>query len=165
MIIKGLTVGPIMANCFILGCKETKEAAVIDPGDEADRILMTLAESALTVKAIINTHGHFDHVSANKKLKEATGADILATICTGCQQSFAPLSHRYPFEVRSYIDIVAEAVGVKHEDRFKKYLNMGDISQVMDAAREYIDASDFSQEEMERVLHGYFDRLSDPGKE
>lgn len=77
MIVKDLTVGPIMANCFILGCRETKEAAVIDPGDEADRILMTLAEAALTVKYIINTHGHFDHVSANKRLKEATAADIL----------------------------------------------------------------------------------------
>lgn len=77
MIVKDLTVGPIMANCFILGCEETKEAAVIDPGDEADRILMTLAESALTAKYIINTHGHFDHVSANKRLKEVTNADIL----------------------------------------------------------------------------------------
>jgi glyoxylase-like metal-dependent hydrolase (beta-lactamase superfamily II) len=66
-----------MANCFILGCEDTKQAAVIDPGDEADRILMTLAESALTVRYIINTHGHFDHVSANKRLKEVTGADIL----------------------------------------------------------------------------------------
>jgi glyoxylase-like metal-dependent hydrolase (beta-lactamase superfamily II) len=66
-----------MANCFIVGCEKTKNAAVIDPGDEADRILMTLAESALTVKYIINTHGHFDHVSANKRLKEVTGADIL----------------------------------------------------------------------------------------
>ena len=77
MIVKDLTVGPIMANCFILGCEDTKQAAVIDPGDEADRILMTLAESALTVKYIINTHGHFDHVSANKRLKDVTGADIL----------------------------------------------------------------------------------------
>lgn len=77
MIVKELTVGPIMANCFIVGCEETKTAAVIDPGDEADRILMTLAEAALTVKYIINTHGHFDHVSANKRLKDVTGADIL----------------------------------------------------------------------------------------
>ena len=77
MIIKDLTVGPIMANCFILGCKDTKEAVVIDPGDEADKILMSLAESALTVKYIINTHGHFDHVSANKRMKEVTGADLL----------------------------------------------------------------------------------------
>lgn len=77
MIIKTLAVGPIMANCFIVGCEKTKLAAVIDPGDEADKILMALAESQLTVKYIINTHGHFDHVGANKRMKEATGADIL----------------------------------------------------------------------------------------
>ena len=63
-----------MANCFIVGCEETGEAAVIDPGDEADRILWTLAESKLTARVIINTHGHFDHVGANKALKEATRA-------------------------------------------------------------------------------------------
>ncbi len=77
MIIKELTVGPIMANCFILGCEETKSAAVIDPGDEADKILMLLAESKLTVTHIINTHGHFDHVGANKRMKEVTGADLI----------------------------------------------------------------------------------------
>ena len=77
MIIKKLSVGPIQANCFILGCEKTKEAAVIDPGDEADRILLTLAESKLKVKYIINTHGHFDHVGANKRLKEVTGADLM----------------------------------------------------------------------------------------
>ncbi|MBN1931071.1 MAG: MBL fold metallo-hydrolase [Desulfobacterales bacterium] len=77
MIIKSLTVGPIMANCFILGCKKTKEAVVIDPGDEADRILLSLAESKLTLKYIINTHGHFDHVGGNRAMKDATGAPIL----------------------------------------------------------------------------------------
>lgn len=66
-----------MANCFIAGCEETKEAVVIDPGGEADRILLSLAQSELKVKYIINTHGHFDHVSANGKMKEATGADLL----------------------------------------------------------------------------------------
>jgi len=77
MIIKKLAVGPIMANCFIVGCNETHEAAVIDPGDEADRILLALAQEKLTVKQIINTHGHFDHVGANKRMKAATGAPIL----------------------------------------------------------------------------------------
>jgi hydroxyacylglutathione hydrolase len=76
LIIKKLEVGPIMANCFILGCESTKEAAVIDPGDDADRILMELAKSELKVKYLINTHGHFDHVSANKRMKEVTGAQI-----------------------------------------------------------------------------------------
>ncbi len=77
MIIKELVVGPLMANCFIFGCEETKEAVVIDPGGDADRILLSLADSGLKVKYIINTHGHFDHVAANGKIKDATGADIL----------------------------------------------------------------------------------------
>ncbi len=77
MIIKELAVGPIMANCFIVGCEKTKSAVVIDPGDEANKILLSLAESKLTVKYILNTHGHFDHVGGNKQMKEATGADIL----------------------------------------------------------------------------------------
>ena len=77
MIIEKLEVGPIMANCFIVGCEETHKAAVIDPGDEADRILYKLAGHKLTVTSIINTHGHFDHVSANRELKNATGAELI----------------------------------------------------------------------------------------
>jgi len=77
VIIQSLVVGPIMANCFIIGCEKTRKAAVIDPGDESSRILMKLAEHKLTVEYIINTHGHFDHVGANRKLKEATGAKLI----------------------------------------------------------------------------------------
>jgi hydroxyacylglutathione hydrolase len=77
LIIESLTVGPIQANCFVVGCEDTRKAAVIDPGDEADRILMSLAEHSLKVEAIINTHGHFDHVGANRRMKEATGAPII----------------------------------------------------------------------------------------
>ncbi|MGD2268929.1 MAG: MBL fold metallo-hydrolase [Desulfobacterales bacterium] len=77
MIIKSLAVGPIQANCYVLGCEETLEAAVIDPGDEADRILLSMSESKLKLKYIINTHGHFDHVGANKRLKDVSGAQIL----------------------------------------------------------------------------------------
>ncbi|OQY01565.1 MAG: MBL fold metallo-hydrolase [Desulfobacteraceae bacterium 4572_130] len=77
MIIKKLEVGPIMANCYIIGCDKTKEAVVIDPGDEADKILIELSKLSLIVKYIINTHGHFDHVGANKRLKEVTKAKLL----------------------------------------------------------------------------------------
>ena len=66
-----------MANCYILGCEKTHEAVVIDPGEEADRILTTLSDLKLKVKYIINTHRHFDHVGANRKLKDATGAPLL----------------------------------------------------------------------------------------
>ena len=72
-----MALGPIQANCFILGCEKTRQAVVIDPGDDADRILATLSGDRLTLTHIIDTHGHFDHVGANKRLKEVTGADIL----------------------------------------------------------------------------------------
>jgi glyoxylase-like metal-dependent hydrolase (beta-lactamase superfamily II) len=66
-----MALGPIMANCYVLGCENTHEAVVIDPGEEAPRILDTLAEVGLKLKTILNTHGHFDHVGANRELKEA----------------------------------------------------------------------------------------------
>ena len=72
-----LAVGPIMANCFILECAETKTAAIIDPGDEATRILLRVKELGLSVAQIINTHGHFDHVGANAPIKAATKAPLL----------------------------------------------------------------------------------------
>jgi len=76
LIIKALVVGPIQANCYIIGCEKTKEAAVIDPGDEGDRIIHILDDAGLTAKYILDTHGHFDHVGANKRVKEATDAKI-----------------------------------------------------------------------------------------
>ena len=76
MIILSLAVGMIQANCYIVGCEQTKEAVVIDPGGEAKRILAGLQKHGLKLKYIINTHGHFDHVGANKALKDLTGAPI-----------------------------------------------------------------------------------------
>ena len=90
---------------------------------------------------------------------KAAGADILATICTGCQESFAPLEYQYPFEVRSYVSLVAEAVGVQHEDRFKPLVNGEDATKVLARVRDYINTSDFSPQEMERILPEYLNRF------
>jgi len=90
---------------------------------------------------------------------KATGADTLATICNGCQQAFAPFEDQYHLEVRSYISLVAEAIGVRYEDKFKKYINFGDVDEVIAAAKEYIDASDYSVEEMKRILPEYLNRF------
>jgi glyoxylase-like metal-dependent hydrolase (beta-lactamase superfamily II) len=76
MIQKGLTVGLLEVNCYILGDEETKEAVVIDPGGDEEKILEALKHAELNLKYIIDTHGHFDHVDANQPLKEATGAKI-----------------------------------------------------------------------------------------
>jgi len=76
MIQKALLVGLLEVNCYILGDEETKEAVVIDPGGDEDEILEALKYHGLTLKTIIDTHGHFDHVDANQPLKDATGAPI-----------------------------------------------------------------------------------------
>lgn len=77
MILKMLVVGPIQANCYILGCERTRQAACIDPGGDVNTILTTLAKEGLRLVYIINTHGHFDHTGGNKPLKAATGAELL----------------------------------------------------------------------------------------
>ncbi len=77
MIIEQLEVGPIMANCYIAGCEETGQAVVIDPGDDTDRILDRLKARELTVAALVNTHGHFDHVGGNRKMKAAVDAPLM----------------------------------------------------------------------------------------
>jgi len=76
MIQKGLAVGLLEVNCYIIGDEETKEAVVIDPGGDEDEILEVLKYHGLQLKTIIDTHGHFDHVDANQPLKDATGAAI-----------------------------------------------------------------------------------------
>ncbi len=77
MILIRLVVGPLQVNCFILADEKTKDAIVIDPGDDAGDILKVIKDKGLKVKYIVNTHSHFDHVGANKAVKEATGADLL----------------------------------------------------------------------------------------
>ncbi len=77
MILETFAVGPLQCNCTILGDEETREAIVIDPGDEITRIHRQLIELGLTLKQILITHGHIDHVGGALKLKRLTGAPIL----------------------------------------------------------------------------------------
>lgn len=72
-----LEVGPAAANCYLVICQETGQAAVIDPGGEPERILAAIEKRGANVQYIINTHGHADHIAANAAVKEATGAPIL----------------------------------------------------------------------------------------
>lgn len=77
MILNMLMVGPLQANCYIVGCERTRQAAVIDPGGDVDQILTALARDQLRLVYIINTHGHVDHTAGNKRLKEVTGAQLV----------------------------------------------------------------------------------------
>ena len=77
MIHKILPVGPLQCNCSIIGDEGTREAMVIDPGDEIDDILRIVEQHGLKVKQIVITHAHIDHVGGAMKLKQLTGAPIL----------------------------------------------------------------------------------------
>jgi glyoxylase-like metal-dependent hydrolase (beta-lactamase superfamily II) len=76
MILDSFPVGPLGSNCTLVGDSATHEAIVIDPGDEAQRIYGKLTAQGLTVRQILLTHAHIDHVSGAAELKELTGAPI-----------------------------------------------------------------------------------------
>lgn len=78
MIIKKLLVGPIVANCYIVGSEATGEGMIIDPGADADKILNAVRELGLKIKLIVLTHRHVDHVGAAGQVREATGAPLAA---------------------------------------------------------------------------------------
>ena len=77
MIHEILPVGTLACNCSVIGDEESREALVIDPGDEVEAVLAIVRRHRLTVKQIIITHAHIDHVGGAMKLKRATGAPIL----------------------------------------------------------------------------------------
>lgn len=77
MIFEIVVVGPLGVNCFILGCEETMEGVVVDPGADAGRVLDRVRALGLSIRTVINTHGHFDHVGGNKEVLEATGARLM----------------------------------------------------------------------------------------
>jgi hydroxyacylglutathione hydrolase len=77
MIHEILPVGPLQCNCSIIGDETTREAMVIDPGDDIDDVLAILRKHNLQVKQIVITHAHIDHVGGAMKLRAATGAPIL----------------------------------------------------------------------------------------
>lgn len=74
MVFDTLPVGMLQVNCYILGCERTREAIVVDPGDNAAAILAALKRHDLKLMLILGTHGHFDHLLACRPLQEATGA-------------------------------------------------------------------------------------------
>jgi hydroxyacylglutathione hydrolase len=76
--VEPLIVGPLFSNCYIIYDDAEKLGAVIDPGDDAEIILTKVKELDVSIKYILATHGHFDHIGAVAELKIALGADFLA---------------------------------------------------------------------------------------
>jgi glyoxylase-like metal-dependent hydrolase (beta-lactamase superfamily II) len=77
MIHEIIPVGMLQCNCSILGDEASREAIVVDPGDDIPRIMTLLQRHRLTVKQILITHAHIDHIAGAARLKKLTGAPIL----------------------------------------------------------------------------------------
>ena len=77
MLIETIPVGPLQVNCYLLICDKSRQAVVVDPGDEGARILDALSASGSQLAAVINTHGHFDHIGANAYVIEKTGVELM----------------------------------------------------------------------------------------
>jgi glyoxylase-like metal-dependent hydrolase (beta-lactamase superfamily II) len=75
--IQTITVGPLAVNCYLVGDSDSREAIIIDPGAEPERILAAVSSGGWTVNCVIVTHAHFDHVLAAEAVLETTGAPFL----------------------------------------------------------------------------------------
>jgi glyoxylase-like metal-dependent hydrolase (beta-lactamase superfamily II) len=89
----------LQCNCSVFGDEQTREAIVVDPGDEIASILAVVARHGLTVKAIVITHAHIDHIGGAQKLKQATGAPVYM--------------NRNDLELQKMLDVQATWLGMR----------------------------------------------------
>lgn len=76
MLFRTIPVGITQTNCYVIGCEQTREGAIVDPGGNGERILRAVQELGVTVRYVLNTHCHFDHMAANAEVVAATGAQL-----------------------------------------------------------------------------------------
>jgi len=118
LLVHQLSVGPLQVNCFVVACQRTREAMVIDPGDDGPRILQLAESNGYQVKKIVNTHEHFDHISANQPVKEATGAVLMM------HEADLPLLQNARNHAQAY------GLTVSPSPDPDKFLNEGDVFSV-----------------------------------
>jgi hydroxyacylglutathione hydrolase len=88
--LRKMAVGPLQANCYILGCNKTMEGLVIDPGGEVFQIVKEISRMGIRIGHILLTHGHFDHTSGARELKEITKAPVLIHSLDAGELDFTP---------------------------------------------------------------------------
>jgi len=113
MIVKGLTVGLLQENCYILGCEKTLKGVIIDPGDNARGILRVVQQEGLTIEKILNTHAHFDHVMGVNGVKKATKAPFCL------HPADLPILRDVPERVRLWLD--SEVAPIDDPDEFLEH--------------------------------------------
>lgn len=73
IIFESRVVGPFGCNCIILGCEKSREAIIVDPGDDLDALIEIIEKHQLTVRYLLHTHAHLDHIGATASLRTKTG--------------------------------------------------------------------------------------------
>lgn len=122
MILRTLAVGALQTNCYLLGCERTREAAVIDPGDEAGRILAEAEALGLRIGWILLTHFHFDHALGALGVQRATGATL------AIHAEDAPLLHRPPAFLRAFGPAAPADLAVDRTLQDGDLLTVGDLT-------------------------------------
>jgi hydroxyacylglutathione hydrolase len=112
MIHEILPVGQLQCNCSVIGDEQSGEAMVVDPGDEINRILDVVKKHGLTVKSIVITHAHIDHIGGAQKLKTATGAPVYM--------------HGKDEDLKSTLDMQAAWLGIRRPDEVATDAPLGD---------------------------------------
>ena len=118
MILKTIVVGELDTNCYIVASERTKEAMIIDPGDEADKIIKAIEEDGLHPILIINTHMHPDHFGANEGLIKRYGISAVAG------QSEKELVEKWGLHFKYFARVNIRTLGIK------KVLNEGDMVSI-----------------------------------
>jgi hydroxyacylglutathione hydrolase len=95
MIHEILPVGMLQCNCSVFGDEESREALVVDPGDDIARVLEILSRHGLKLKAIVITHAHLDHIGGAQKLKRATGAPVYMNLNDTELQQMMPMQAQW----------------------------------------------------------------------
>lgn len=122
MILKTLVVGPLETNCYLVGCERTRQAAVIDPGDDSLDILSAVRSLGLEVGWILLTHFHFDHVLAAHAVQRTTGARV------AIHAEDAPLLHRPPAALRAFGPAASPSLHVDQLLAEGDTLSVGDLT-------------------------------------
>jgi Fe-S oxidoreductase len=109
------------------------------------------------------THRHFPEIAERmRKLRmdeaDGTGADSMVVSCQGCNRFFYRDEKDHHFEVNSYVTIFAEALGFTYEDKVKKYMALDRLDDVLEDAKEYIEASPLTREQTKKLVSGFFNK-------
>lgn len=119
MFIKTFPVGVFQCNCSIIADEESGEALVVDPGDDAEKIIAEIGKNKFTVKYIVHTHAHIDHIGATRGVHQGCGGDICL--------------HRDDLPLYDNIDMQAQFLGIKNTGGVlpvKTFVEHGDVFEL-----------------------------------